>query len=144
MDIDRSKVIKEAKTWLNTPWAAQAKAKGAGVDCINFLAACGEVVDILVDIPLDYKRRPVDNSLHTYLSSLFTPTTEPQPADLIVFKYQNLIAHVGLYLGEEQFIHAYCHTNPRHSKVQIDRLDEYPYSWRKRVAYFLDIDTYTC
>jgi cell wall-associated NlpC family hydrolase len=139
--INRDCVLQEAKTWVGTPWVAQARVKGIGVDCINFLAACGDVAGIHVDIPLCYKRRPVNNSLHNYLTANFSITQNPQPADLIAFSYRNLVAHVGLYLGDNTFIHAYCASNPSLRCVRVDRLDEFPFSWRNRIAYFLDAES---
>lgn len=44
--IPRAAVIAEARTWLGTRWQHQACAKGAGVDCIHFVAGVARALGI--------------------------------------------------------------------------------------------------
>ena len=62
-----------------------------------------------------------------YTQSLPVGLTELRPGDLVFFRTEGLsVSHVGIYLGDEQFIHA-----PSSGRaVTIERLDV-PY-WRER------------
>jgi len=46
-ELERQLVIKEALTWLSTPFHHEAMIKGAGVDCGMFLAAVYRVAGLI-------------------------------------------------------------------------------------------------
>ncbi|MGL5878592.1 MAG: C40 family peptidase [Xenococcaceae cyanobacterium] len=141
--LDRQVVIEEARSWLRTPWKHQQKIKQCGVDCINFISACGEKAGITIEYPITYERKPFSNSLYRLLSRFFKLTTTPQPADIVVFQYGGLPAHVGVMLDDCTFIHAYCASSPsphNKSEVRTDSLSNL--KWRSRLYCFFDLDSY--
>lgn len=42
----RNKILREAREWLETPYAHQAMVKGVGVDCVGLIAGVGLAVGV--------------------------------------------------------------------------------------------------
>src|ERR1044071_5635711 len=59
MTVRAQDIVEEALSWVGTPFAHQQRIKGAGVDCVNFVAevarATGATPD--VDFERNYRRR---------------------------------------------------------------------------------------
>lgn len=110
-----SKVIEEAKTWLNTPYHGGAKIKGIGVDCGQLLIAVYENVGLLTAgecSPGHYSNEwHLHRSEEKYLGwveKFCDPVTgEPQPGDIALFKFGRCVSHGGIVLEYPTIIHAY-------------------------------------
>ena len=108
----RSKLIKEAHTWIGTPWKHNQKAKGHGVDCVNFLYEIASASGIeLPPMPKRYKRNVVGDSISSYLAQTFRliSFTEIQKGDILVFQWGGVGHHVGIVADTMpciSFIHA--------------------------------------
>ncbi len=103
--------LTEARSWLGTPWKHAARIKGVGCDCINYIAAIGETVDILVPVPKMYQRSPERDYILPELRSRFieeelTPSGTWIPGRLLVFQYSGIAHHVGLVTEPDKIIHA--------------------------------------
>lgn len=97
-DALRSAIVAEAMSWLRTPWHHEARVKGAGVDCAQFLiavfSACG-----LIEA-FDTGHYPPDWHLHRdetrFLNGLLEYATKvetPQSGDVAMFQYGRHAAH---------------------------------------------------
>ena len=113
--ITRKDVIAEAMSWLRTPWHHQARVKGAGVDCAQFLAG---VFGNLGLVPaLDLGHYPPDWPLHQdrprFLETLalyadpVAALDTPLPGDIAMFKFGRHAAHGSIVVGWPVIIHAY-------------------------------------
>ncbi len=114
----RDRVVKIAYSYLGTPYRFGGATPEEGFDCSGYVAY---VFSRSAGINLPHytgaqirKGRPVSSS-------------QLLPADLVFFRMgDRQPLHVGIYLGENRFIHA----PSRDGEVSIERLD-HPY-WRHR------------
>ena len=111
--LDKTKVIEEALTWLGTPYHHQARVKGVGTDCAQLVAGVAEVVGVLskgLGITGYSPEWHLHNSEEKMLGMLeefgCTEAESLEPGDIICFKFGKVCSHLGIYLGQEQFIHA--------------------------------------
>ena len=111
---ERAEVVREALSWLGTPYHHQARVKGSGVDCGQFLAAVFEAAGIIPHVqPDDY---PCDWHLHRgeerYLGHVeqFAQRVEgrpPQPGDIVLHRIGRCISHGAIVVEWPQIVHAY-------------------------------------
>jgi cell wall-associated NlpC family hydrolase len=94
-------VVREARSWIGTPYHPQADIKGAGVDCGMLLVRV--FVDTGLCAPFDPRPYADDWYLHRseerYLGFIFDRTKEvasPLPGDVMVFRYGRCYAHGGV------------------------------------------------
>lgn len=110
----RDKIIKEAVSWIGTPWHHEGRVKGAGVDCGLFILEvferCGLVPHI--DVPhygLDFMRHSNEewflNYILTYAGEL-GPDVEHLPGDVIMYKVGKLYAHGAIVKEWPVIIHS--------------------------------------
>ncbi|MCL5099278.1 MAG: NlpC/P60 family protein [Candidatus Omnitrophica bacterium] len=128
-------IIREAQSWLATPFRAHAKVKGDGVDCVNLALAIYQKAGIL---PADIVFPPyhIGSGAHLDLSAvaqfviatrLFRLATAPfKTGDLLGFNLGKVIHHVGIYIERDNFVHC-C----QKAGVIFSRLDD-P-TWGKRL-----------
>lgn len=85
-------------TWLGTPYKFAGSCE-KGIDCSGF-------VNVLFDRVYG-KRLGARNSGEIYNSIYKLDRTELKEGDLVFFRiYRRRISHVGLYLGNNKFVHA--------------------------------------
>lgn len=111
---ERLAVIREAHSWLRTPYAHLQRVKGAGVDCATILAEVyGAAVPWCPEIPVEYY--PQDWHLHKgcgerYLAvveSYCEQTPFPEPGDIVVFRFGHAFSHGAIIVEWPTVIHAY-------------------------------------
>jgi cell wall-associated NlpC family hydrolase len=116
----RAAVLREAETWLSTPYHHMARVKGAGCDCLTFLAevyAAAGVIEPVGKIPfyrLDFMRHQDDE---TYLNGLLARGHEvaaPLPADVVLYKWGRVFSHGAIVVDWPRRI---IHASPSHSGV---------------------------
>lgn len=90
----RDAVIKEARTWLNTPFAHQQRIKGVGVDCANFLAELARASEILPDVEFErtYRQRESGEAMTELLSSYCYLIFDPPGIDLRRIRRADVLA----------------------------------------------------
>lgn len=135
---ERDKVIAEAKTWLNTPYHHNAKVKGAGVDCGQFIIGVYQNCGLLPELDLGayacdwYLHRDEDKYLEN-VKIYFDEITRDdlKPGDLILFKYGRTCSHSGIYIGGGRFIHSYVDMGVIYSNLSDGEFQKrYHSSWR--------------
>lgn len=111
----RDKVVNEAMEWLGTPYHTMAKLKGIGVDCAQLLIAvysnCGLIEDF--DTGTYSHEWHMHRSEELYLKNILeyaykVPFKERQKGDVFLYKYGRCISHGGIYIGNNEIIHAYA------------------------------------
>lgn len=124
----REAVVREALSWLGTPWVHHARAKGAGVDCGQLLAAVYERAGVVGYVPTpDY---PQDWALHrseplflNIVEGYAAPVAgDPQPGDIALFQFGRCLSHAGIVLAWPRIVHAYLNAH----RVVIDDLGVAP------------------
>lgn len=110
--ITRDAIVAEAMTWLRTPWHHQARVKGAGVDCAQFLVGVFEGVGLVPALDLGYY--PPDWHLHQgrprflqTLAQYAAPVAAPLPGDIAMFQFGRHAAHGSIVISWPLIIHAY-------------------------------------
>ena len=122
----RKRILAEAESWLGTPFHHEARVKGVGVDCGNFVYAVYNAV--FPGFPPLPKNYPEDWSLHEstpeyfldYLKPHATEISNPKPGDLILWQFGRKFGHATIYTGGNEVIHSWGRT--RHGKVRKDSI----------------------
>lgn len=111
------RVIESARSWIGTPFRSQARVKGAGVDCVQMLAAiyqevCGK------PLPLPHYRansiwehrgeEKLDNLLMRSCELIGSRWRDVRAGDILTFRYgKGLVAtHAAIVAGRDAMIHA--------------------------------------
>lgn len=125
-------IVEHALKWLNTPYHDQARVLGVGVDCAQLVAAVGIELGLVQpsQIPTDYNPQWHFHNRHELMLEIISnlgckETLVLEPGVILGFKFGRVISHVGIYLGEDQFIHA----RKDKGKVVINSLSG---DWAKR------------
>ena len=96
----RNSLIKEAHTWIGTPYKYGHKEKGSGSDCSGMIMVIYEDV-AEIKIPRNSAKQA------EFCEKI--KQKEILPGDLVFFatgKDKNKVSHVGIMIDEEAFIHA--------------------------------------
>lgn len=107
-----SKLVKEAKSWLGTKYKYGGCSKD-GTDCSGF------VMQVYLKV-YDIKLPRTSKQQHEYCKAI--KKTQLKVGDLVFFatgKNRNTVSHVGLYIGNNEFIHASSSKG-----VVVSRLDQ--------------------
>jgi NlpC/P60 family putative phage cell wall peptidase len=139
--MSREAVVAEAKSWMGTPWHHQARVKGAGVDCANFVIAAyansGTMPDItlkqLGNYPRDWHIHKTEERFLTFVPNFAVEITESElkPGDLILFRIRSgrVFSHAAIVVDYPQGIHAsladgsvvLCDFDRDHNLTECDR-----------------------
>lgn len=108
----REAVIKEARSWIGTPFHHASRIKGVGVDCAQFLIAVYSSVNVVADfLPKDYPRdwhlHSSDERFLNYASNKARLVKDPQPGDFMVMRFGRCYSHGAIVLNAREVIHAF-------------------------------------
>jgi cell wall-associated NlpC family hydrolase len=140
----RELVVKEARSWLGTPYHHMGRIKGTqgGVDCLTFLAEVYERAGVIdhIDIPLYTRDVMLHSSDEGMLESIQQMASKevlrPLPGDIVLFRQGRVFAHAGIVAGWPRIIHPVINKGV----VQEDVLPTRPiyyYKGQKRPMKFL-------
>lgn len=59
----RAQIVETARGFIGTPWVHQARAKGAGVDCLGLLVGVARELGMPVEDRADYPYEPIPSEL---------------------------------------------------------------------------------
>lgn len=117
-------IIREARTWIGTPFRHGQSVKGSGCDCVGFVIGVGKASGM---VPAGY-RPPVYSSQHTLhrddstlkaelavFADELPKRTPPREGDIIVFHWARAPGHAGIYTDNGTIIHA---SMPKRSVVE--------------------------
>ena len=108
----RQDVVDEAVEWLHTPYHHAGRIKSVGVDCGMFLLEVFNRVGLIPRIvPEAYPR---DFHLHRnrewyagIVAEHMDPTDDPQPGDVVLFRFGRIISHGAIVIEWPRIIHSY-------------------------------------
>lgn len=94
-NIDNDKLIEKAKKYMGVPyrWGGTSPK---GFDCSGFIYYVFEKSQDVV----------LPRTAADLYSKVGLKTSEPEPGDLVFFKNGKRVSHVGIYIGDNQFIHS--------------------------------------
>lgn len=106
----------EALTWIGTPFQHAQSCKGHGADCVGLVYG---VFKALGCVPADFHPEPYSQQWHMHKNEELllkqaeafgcTPVWdgEMHVGDLLFFQYGRVCSHIGIYLGDDEMIHAF-------------------------------------
>lgn len=119
----RNQIVEEAESWIGTPYQHQAMVKGdgGGVDCAMLIAGVAINIGIMdKSIRKDIPPYPMEWHFHndvplmTNIMEIFgckkrniSSLASLKPGDIVAFQLGRVPSHLGLYVGDNLFIHAY-------------------------------------
>lgn len=105
-------MVREARSWLHTPYHHRARVKGAGVDCALLLAEVYHAVGLIPR--LDPAAYPADWHMHRdverYLQQVLefaVPTDTPRPGDVVLYRFGRCVSHGAIVVEWPMVIHAF-------------------------------------
>lgn len=123
--IARADVVAEALTWKGTPWHHKARLKGVGVDCAMFPAAVYEASGLIEHVDPDYPRQWMMHRERELFVEWVIKVGGREiergavlPGDLGLWKFGRTFSHGGIFISQEQVIHAMVDAG-----VQIDEVN---------------------
>lgn len=135
---EREDVIREAKSWLRTPFHHAGRIKGVGVDCAMLPL---EVYSKVGLIPYVERVEPYPNDWHLhkneerYMQTVLAHTREvetPKAGDFCLFQFGRCFSHGAIVLVWPSIIHAYIGQG-----VIYGNADQSPLEGRKVKFYSL-------
>lgn len=108
----RDKVVEVAKTYLRTPYRHMGRVKGQGVDCLTLLSEVFTEAGLITRPAIDFY--PQDFMHHRdaerYLNGLLQYTDEvegePQPGDIVLWRFGRVFSHSAIVIRWPTIIHA--------------------------------------
>ncbi|KZL18524.1 peptidase P60 [Pseudovibrio sp. WM33] len=111
-------LLREARSWVGTPYQHQATTKGAGCDCLGFIRGLYRFLHHTEpSVPASYAPEWAElkgedqllNAAHQYLNEVQGSLQKPKPAEVILFRWapQSPCKHLGFMTSKDRFIHAY-------------------------------------
>jgi NlpC/P60 family putative phage cell wall peptidase len=135
MDADTqvTHIVKRAQEWVGTPYRHQGSAKGVGCDCLGLVRGIwrelyGDEPEIAGPYSMDWADTSVDDRLLHAARRHFVAIDQLSLGCLIVFRWRSQMPakHVGIYVGDNRFIHAY----ERAAVISSALVPQ----WKKRIA----------
>ena len=135
-------VVRQARTWLGTPFHHQGRLKGIGVDCIGLVVGVAQELELTDDKGnllasydrTDYPPIPAGDSLKRPVSLHLIPLPsegEYLLGDVLLFRFYQDPQHVGIISelpdGELGIIHCYASIG----KVVEHRLND---TWKRLIV----------
>jgi NlpC/P60 family putative phage cell wall peptidase len=129
------RVVKEALSWVGTPYRHQGRKKGVGCDCLGLvLGVWGAVYGAAPELPGPYApdwaeagggERLLAGARRNFAEKEFR---EMAAGDLLIFRWRPHLPakHAGILVGPDCFVHAYEGTAATVSALVPQ--------WRKRIA----------
>lgn len=96
---DREKIVQEAMSWRGTPYHPHARAKGAGCDCLTFIAGVYIGAGLIppMDIPHYSQQWHLHRNRELYVEGLLAHGMKeigyPSKGDVAVWKFGRTFSH---------------------------------------------------
>mgnify|MGYP003587025146 CR=1 FL=1 len=132
----REAVVKEALSWLKTPYHHMGRVKGVGVDCGMLIAEVFEGAGLIPKLDIGYY--PLDWHLHRseerymgwvrrYAAEVSRP---PLPGDVILYQWGRCMSHGAIVVEWPLLVHAYIRQG-----VVLTSGDKDPLSGRQQAVF---------
>ena len=122
-----NKTIKEARTWIGTPFHHQGRVKSVGVDCAGLIVGVARELGIFDHQFVGYGREPNNGMLEKELSKYCERINSIKPGCILLMRFKTEPQHLAIYTDENTIIHAYQSIG----KCIEHTLDE---KWNRRIV----------
>ena len=122
-------IIREARTWVGTPFRHQGRIKGVAGDCAAPVQCVANALGISDFVIRNYGREPVPEKMRKVLEEKLDPVEKNKmaPGDILWMRFgSNKPSHLAILTDTGTIIHA----NERLGRCCEHILDE---KWRKRI-----------
>lgn len=108
----RAAIVREALTWVGTPYHSHARIKGVGVDCAQLPAAvylsAGMIAPVNPEYPADWMMHRDEEKFLSYVlpQAREIDESEALPGDLIIWRYGRTFSHSAIIIDLPQIVHA--------------------------------------
>jgi cell wall-associated NlpC family hydrolase len=117
-----------AMSMVGTPFHAQGRVPGVGLDCIGLVACVARACDIPHEDKAAYPLRPNGELQPALDAQLVRVDGEPQAGDVLLMAFEKQPPHhVAMFVGNQQFVHAYV-------TARKTALQSYTEFWRQKVV----------
>ena len=111
----RAAILAAAETWLGTPFHDDARVKGVGVDCAQFVAACFLEAGVVPEFEIpryqaQWFLHHAEERLQQFVMKFGQEISESfvKPGDLVLYKLGRAYAHAAIVISwPNQIIHAH-------------------------------------
>jgi len=108
----RDRIVAQARTWLGTRWHHNARVKGSGVDCGQFIIACFIEAGLVANFetgqyPADWMFHQESERFLGWVTQYLDEVPAPLPGDVAVWKYGLCYSHGAVVVDWPQVIHSY-------------------------------------
>ena len=108
----RSAIVKEARSWIGTPYRGWSCVKGAGTDCGQLIYGVYRALNLIpvTPLPKDYSLQVAQHHSSTEYMELIdkffqaVPEAEVKPGDLVCYKIGLAVAHAAIIVTWPGFI----------------------------------------
>lgn len=110
--ITGDQVVKEAESWLNTPFHHRAMIKHVGVDCAHLIIGVFSDLGVFPgfkpdDYPHDWHLHRSEERFVGYLEQYADMVNDPLPGDVAMFKFGRCVSHGAIVISWPMIIHSY-------------------------------------
>lgn len=107
----RTRLVAEARTWLETPFEFHAQTKGQGVDCCGLVVGCCQAIGLLLPKLPAYEKDFYDLTMyewgcHNLIKQSPRYKRQPLSGDLLLMRWPIQPIHWGIYTGDNTIVHA--------------------------------------
>lgn len=108
----RESIVDEANTWLKTPWHHNARVRGAGVDCGQFIigtyVGAGFVEDFKVGpYARDWMFHREEERYLQWVNRYLDEVETPLPGDVALWRFGRCYSHGAIVIAWPRIIHAW-------------------------------------
>lgn len=114
--VNRSEITAAALSLVGTPFCAQGRAPGIGLDCIGVLVCVARLCGIPIKDRVDYPLRPNGELRAELESRLVRVHGEPQEGDVLMMAFAGEPHHVAMLIADGRIVHG--HVRARRCVVQ--------------------------
>lgn len=134
----RAAIVREALSWLKTPYHHHGRIKGVGVDCLMLLAEVFERVGFVAHVepghyPHDWHLHRDEERYAAGLASYVRRLPEgelPRPGDIGLWRFGRTFSHGGIVVADDtQILHAYLGHGVILTRVTEEPLQGRPVQW---------------
>jgi NlpC/P60 family putative phage cell wall peptidase len=133
----REAVVREAVSWIGTPFHHAARVKGAGVDCLMLLAEVYERAGVIphIEPPFYVPDWHLHRDAERYLEGLACHAREisgppqgtgPLPGDIALFRFGRTFSHGAIVTHWPRLVHAYWNIGVVHGDANLHPLASRP------------------
>lgn len=123
----RADLCAAALALVGTPFHAQGRAPGIGVDCVGVIVCAARACGIVVSDRLDYSMQPSGILRGELETRLMRVRGAPQAGDVLMMRFDAAPHHVAMLIDDGRIVHA--HMRARRCVVQT-----YSDYWRGKVC----------